>query len=287
MLYDVAIIGSGPAGLSAALTLKLRNKSIIWFGSNNFSRKISLAETIGNYPGVGLISGIELIDRFAKQAAELGLEITDKMVTTVSRSKKGYRLLAENDLYEARTILLATGVASSKGLPREEEMLGRGLSYCATCDGFFYKGKTIAVIVGSARFTHEVVYLADLAEKVYLYTRDPECKVDLPNVETLTVAPEDILGDMKVTGLRMKDGNELAVDGLFCLRDAISPSSLLHGINTEGPHIVSDKTMATNLPGCFAAGDCTGTPYQIAKAVGEGNIAALSIAEYLANIPLV
>ena len=281
-MYDVAIIGTGPAGLSAALTLKLHEKSILWFGSPDFSPKVEKSEKIANYPGIPLVSGSELNRRFQAQAHESGLEPVDKMVTNIMPMDDHYSLLADNEVYEARTGLLATGVVSAKGIPGETEFLGRGVSYCATCDGFLYKGKTIGVFCGSERYEHEVEYLADLAEKVYLYTPYKGQKVNRENVEA--IAPiKAVTGGMKVTALQLIDGTELPVSGLFCLRNAVAPATLLPGLQLDGQHITVQRNQATNLPGCFAAGDCTGRPYQLAKAAGEGNVAAHAILDYLSG----
>ena len=348
-MFDVAIVGAGPAGLSAAINLKIRGKNIIWFGSKEMSRKVEISEKIANYPGAGFMSGSELNERFRSHAAELGLEITDKMVTTISRLNDRFMLLAENEIFEAKTVLLATGVANAKGFPGEEKLLGHGVSYCATCDGMFYKGKTIAVYCQDKRFEEEIAYLSEIAEKVYLFTTYQDCGIDLPNVELVDKKIKSLEGEERLTGLTLSDGDplkkklaaktpedgevsagsmtaevfadgeavagsmtagvsadgeavagsmtagvsadggaivseaSLAVDGLFCLRNAIAPASLMPGLQTEGPHIVVNRDMATSFPGCFAAGDCTGTPYQIAKAVGEGNIAAHSVLKYLAG----
>ena len=283
-MYDVAIIGTGPAGLSAALSLKLHNRSILWFGSKEQSRKVSLSEKIANYPGVPMVSGAELNRRFAEQAAEMGLEITDKMVTKIMPTKKGFQFLGDDEIFEAKAVLLASGAASAKGFSGEDELLGRGVSYCATCDGFLYRGKTIAVFCGDRRFEHEVEYLAGLAEKVYFFTSYSNAEIELSNVERLTSPVKTVNGDRRVTGLTLADGTELLIDGFFILRNAIAPSTLLYGLAIEGPHIVIDRSCATNKPGVFAAGDCTGRPYQIAKAVGEGNVAAHSILEYLSAL---
>lgn len=281
-MYDAAIIGTGPAGLSAALNLKLHNRSIIWFGSKAQSRKVALSEKIANYPGVPMVSGEELNRRFAAQAEEMGLEITEKMVTKIMPTRKGFQLLGDDEIFEAKTVLLAIGSVSAKGFPGEAELLGRGVSYCATCDGFLYRGKTIAVYCGDRRFEHEVTYLAELAAKVYLFASYSEVSVARDNIERLSAPVKTVSGDRRVTGLQLADGTELPVDGFFILRNAIAPTTLLYGLETDGPHIIADRSCATNKPGVFAAGDCTGRPYQIAKAVGEGNIAAHSILEYLA-----
>ena len=282
-MFDTAIIGAGPAGLSAAINLKIRGKDIIWFGAKEMSRKIEISEKIANYPGAGFISGSDLNERFRSHATELGLEVTDKMVTTISRLKDRFMLLAENDIYEAKTLVLATGVANAKGFPGEEKLLGHGVSYCATCDGMFYKGKTIAVYCQDKRFEEEVAYLADMAEKVYLFTTYQDCGIALPNLELMDKKIQSLEGEDRLTGLTLSDGGRLAADGLFCLRNAIAPASLIPGLRTEGAHIVVNRDMATSFPGCFAAGDCTGTPYQIAKAVGEGNVAAHSVLKHLAG----
>ncbi len=284
MKYDVAIIGTGPAGLSAALNLKLHNKSVIWFGSKDLSSKVGKSEKIANYPGVSMVSGQALNETFQAQIEEAGLEITDKQVTTVLASRSGFMLQGGMDIYEAKALLLATGAVSAKGFPGEESLLGSGVSYCATCDGFLYKGKTIAVYCGSKRFEHEVTYLAELAEKVYLYTPYKDTGAFPDNVVVNDGKMKEVHGAMKVSGVALADGREVETDGVFILRDAVAPSTLVKGLEIDGADIVVDRGMRTNKPGVFAAGDCTGRPYQITKATGEGNIAAHSIVEYLAEL---
>ncbi len=284
MAYDVCIIGTGPAGLSAAINFKLHNKSVIWFGSKDMSLKVQKSEKIANYPGIPYVSGPELNAKFMAQAEEMGLEITDKMVTNISAMRKGFMVLADNEIYESRALLLAIGAFTAKPLPGESEYLGRGVSYCATCDGFLYKGKTIAVHCGAEKYEHEVEYLAEIADKVYLSSGYKGSKVDLPNVEHLPAQLGKVNGEMKVTGIETVKGEAHDVDGVFILRTAVAPATLMNGLEMDGPHIIVDREMKTNKKGCYAAGDCTGRPYQITKAVGEGNIAAHSIIEYLAEL---
>lgn len=280
-MYDVAIIGTGPAGLSAALTLKVRNKKIIWFGSAELSGKVEKSEKIANYPGTSMVNGGELNRKFKQQIEEAGLEITDRMVTNIMATRKCFMVLGGNEIYEARTVLLAGGVASVKGFEGEQRLLGHGVSYCATCDGFLYKGKKIAVFCGDRRFEGEVNYLAELAETVYVFAPYKEHGFTKANIQVFTSGIREILGEQTVTGCRLADNTELSVSGVFIIRNAVAPATLMNGLAMEGAHIIVDRSMATNKKGCFAAGDCTGRPYQLTKAVGEGNIAAHSILEYL------
>lgn len=284
MMFDCAIIGSGPAGLSAAINLKLHNKSIIWFGSAELSEKITKAEKVANYPGFPMISGIMLRDYFQEHIRQMDISITEKMVSMVGAAGDGYMILADNEMYQAKTVILATGVVSSKTIPGEQDYVGRGVSYCATCDGFLYKGKNIAVYCASKRFEHEVHYLAQMAQHVHLISGHPDCSISLPNVTVHASACAEVRGGLKVNAVLLKDGTELQVDGFFILRDAIAPATLLPGLQVEKGHIPVDRDMATNLSGCFACGDCTGAPYQYAKAVGEGNVAAHSTIKYLSRL---
>lgn len=282
-MYDAAIIGSGPAGISAALSLKLHNKNVIWFGSGKLSGKVEKSEKIANYPGVPMVTGEELNGLFLKQTSQMGIDITEKTVTKISSSAKGFMVLGGNEIYEAKTVLLATGAVSAKGFPGEAELLGRGVSYCATCDGFLYKNKTVAVFCGDKKYEHEVDYLASVAEKVYLFTPYKDCTKNNQNVIIINKPIKEITGGSAVNGVVLTDGSEIAVSGVFILRDCVAPGVLVNGLLLDGVHINVNRNMETNKKGCFAAGDCTGRPYQIAKAVGEGNVAAHSIIEYLSE----
>ena len=283
MIYDAAVVGTGPAGLSAALNLKIHNKSFIWIGSKELSGKVEKAELVRNYPGLPAISGAALNEAFRTHAAQMGLEIHEAMVNMIVPMKDHYALSAGADFFEAKAVVLATGVAAVGALPGEEALVGRGVSYCATCDGGLYRGKTIAAIVNNPRFEHEVKYLAELAAKVYFLPtyKNPG---EMPgNVERPAARAAGIEGEARVSGVTLTNGETLSVDGVFCLRDAISLNTLMPKLAAEDGHIAVDRHMATNLNGVFAAGDCTGRPYQYAKAVGEGNTAAHSVIEYLAS----
>lgn len=283
MIYDTAIIGTGAAGLSAALNLKIHNKSFLWFGSADLSDKINKAEKIMNYPGLPSVTGKQLGDAFKKQIEDMNIEINERTVLSVMPIGKRYGIMAGSEFYESKTVILATGVNSVSTVKGESEFLGRGVSYCATCDGNLYKGKTIAVICHSNRFEHEVNFLASLAEKVYLFPYYKNPSVSSDRVEIISAKAESIKGENRVEKIILGNGEEINVDGVFCLRNSISLSSLFSGLETENGHIKTNRDMSTNLKGVFAAGDCTGRPYQYTKAVGEGNTAAHSVIEYLAK----
>lgn len=282
-MLDAAIIGTGPAGISAALTLKAMKKDFILFGSGKLSAKIRAAEKIQNYPGLPMITGKAMQESFLQQLWEMDISITEKTVTGIYAMGTHYGILCNQEMFEAKTVLLCTGVEAVKPIPGELEFVGRGVSYCATCDGFLYKDKTIAVVCTDKELEHEIIYLAGLAGQVLLIPLYKNVQVELPNVEKIIRMPTAITGDGKVRQLEI--GNAVyPVDGVFMLKQAVTPTVLLYGLECREGHIVVDRQCQTNLPGCFAAGDCAGKPYQYAKAVGEGNVAAHSIIRFLTTL---
>ena len=281
-MFDTAIIGTGPAGISAALTLQALKKDIILFGSGQLSQKIRAAEQIRNYPGLPAVSGMQMQTAFLEQLRQMEVPITEKTVTGIYHMGTHYGILCDQEMFEAKTVIMATGVEAVKPIPGELEFVGRGVSYCATCDGFLYKGKTIGVLCTTKDLEHEVQYLAELAQKVYLIPLYKNVQLDAPNIEIIQRKPDAIEGGMKAERRVFAD-REVTVDGIFMLKQAVAPSVLLYGLDTADGHIVVDRSCRTNLPGCFAAGDCTGRPYQYVKAAGEGNVAAHSAVEFLAK----
>ena len=281
MRYDCIVIGSGPAGLSAAINLKTYNKNFLWFGNAALSDKVEKAELVNNYPGLYGVSGKELQQAFFRHKDAMQLEVIDKIVSSIYDMGGYYNVMAENQFYETESIILAMGVVAANQYKGEEEFVGRGVSYCATCDGALYKGKTIAVVSTAKRFEHEIEFLADLAEKVYLFPFYKECEIKRENIEIIKKAIKEVKGGFRADTLVLGDESELSVDGIFIMRNAIAPTTLLAKLKMEDGHIATGRQMQTNMAGVFAAGDCTGKPYQYTKAVGEGNVAAHSVIEYL------
>lgn len=279
-MYDLLIIGSGPAGVSAALNARVRGLNFLWFGARSLSQKIEKAKCVMNYPGLPAVSGAEMRDAFLRQVDSLGIEILEERVNSIYDMGGYYTAVVNDRMYDGKAVILATGVSNSREIPGESRLLGKGVSYCATCDGELYRGKRIAVICTDPSLEEEIGFLAGLASEVFLCTSYKNCSVRRDNVRHVVGYPSEILGEDRAAGI-VCGGEMVEVDGIFCLRPCVAPAALLPGLAAEGGHIRADRQQRTNLPGCFAAGDCTGRPYQYAKAVGEGNVALHSVLDYL------
>lgn len=277
-MLDIAIIGSGPAALSAAVNARQRNKTVCVFGRSLDSSLLFAAEKVDNYLGLPEIGGEEMLNRFYAHAMKNGVEFRECRIKQILSMGDRYMINADNDFIEAQTLILAIGLSKSRGIKGEMEYLGKGVSYCATCDGMLYRGKRVVVVGENEEGEAEANFLADLCEEVtYLPLYQPILNLK-DKVKLAEGKPQEVLGeDGKVCGLALEQ-NTLPCDGIFFAKNSMPPESLLYGLETDGKNIVVDRNMATNLPGVYAAGDCTGTPYQIAKAVGEGLVAALAAA---------
>ena len=277
--YDLAIIGSGPAGLSAALNARIRKKGFIIFGTKELSGKLTKAEKINNYLGFYGKGGKEIRDEFMNHLESMDIKITEEKINNIYAMGDYYSLMSNDKIYEASAVILATGVNFGKPFKGEEEYLGKGVGYCATCDAPLYKDKVVTIIAYNKHDEDEANFISTIASKVYyipMYKEDVE--VD-DAIEIINDIPLEIQGSIKAEKLVLKN-SEIDTDGIFILRDSISPGQLVPGLEMDGNHVKVDK-MQTNLKGCFAAGDIVGTPYQYIKSAGEGNIAALSAVSYI------
>ena len=279
--YDIAIVGSGPAGLSAALNAKIRNKSFIIFGDSNLSSKIEKAPKVNNYLGFTLGSGKDLLNSFKEHLDKMGIEIVNERINNIYSMGDYFTLMVNQKMYEAKSVILATGTEYTRPLKGEEAFIGRGVGYCATCDAPLYKGKKVTIISYHEEGEEEANFVSELASEVFfvfLYKGDYKLN---DNIKVIDGKPIEIVGDSKVSKVLFDDGKELDTDGVFLLKNAVPPTQLVPGLEIEDGHIKVDRLMRTNIKGCFAAGDCVGKPYQYIKSAGEGNVAALSAVSYL------
>lgn len=218
---------------------------------------------------------------FKEHLDSLDISITEEMVSTIYPMGDYYALATQHNTYEADTIILAPGVFTARTFPGEDDYLGKGVGYCATCDAPLYKDKTVAIVGYSNGAVQEANFMADVAKKVYYIPVGKLERTPDPRVEVVTDRVQEIKGDTLANTLVLKD-QTLAVDGIFILRDNIAPTALLPGLALDGSYIKVNEAMETNLPGCFAAGDCTGQPHQYIRAAGQGLVAGFSAVDYLA-----
>lgn len=285
MRYDIAIIGTGPAGISAAITAKLRNKNIILFGNKDLSDKINKAHSIKNYTGLPNVTGEELATALKNHLNDLDIEITEKRVNAVYSMGEYFALQVGKEMIESKTLIIATGVTASKTLENEDEFLGRGVSYCATCDAHFCKGKDVAVIAYTKEAEEDALFLSEVCSSIKyfpLYDISNEIFDKYGNIQIIKDKPIGFAGNMKAEKIICENSSYDAFL-TFVVRNNISADKLVPGLKTDGTHIIVDLQMETNIKGLFACGDIAGKPYQYIKSAGQGNIAALSAVAYLAN----
>lgn len=302
-MYDCIIIGSGPAGLSAAVYAKRAGLDLLVLEKNYISGgQVLDTYEVDNYLGLPGISGFDLGDAFRKHADKLGVEFKEAEVLSIEDKGDFKEIVTKKEVYTTKTVILATGaVHAHLGVPGEEELAGMGVSYCATCDGAFFKNRVVAVVGGGDVALEDAIYLARGCEKVYLIHRRDELRgtkvlqkelMELKNVEILySHVTEEILGDDAVTGIRLKNlkdqsVKDVEVAGVF-VAVGIHPNSELIQKETpcdEGGYILAGEDCATQIPGVFVAGDIRKKPIrQIVTAVADGANAAVSAGNYLSG----
>ena len=274
---DYAIVGNGPAGLSAAINLHQRGKIVAVLGAA--PGYLAKAEQVDNYLGMPGVTGQQMMDQFTAHAAGMGIVPQEGRVANIMPMGDTFMINFSGNILESRSIILACGIARAKPIAGEAEFLGRGVSYCATCDGMLYRGKKVLVWGLSPEAAHEANFLASIGCDVSFVAG--KCPPDLKqNVRFMPGTLKAVGGQNVIEWAQVGTAQE-AFDGVFILRSAIAPDTLLPGLALEDGSIKVDRSMATNIPGVYAAGDVTGAPLQVSKAVGEGLIAGLSVADWL------
>lgn len=267
-IYDIIIIGGGVAAASAVLTAKNRGRSVAVITNGEETSSLWKAERITNYPGLPPMSGREMSELFRRQIEENATDVIRGRALNILPMDGIFGVAVGNDFYQCRALILAAGITRENLYPGEAEYLGAGVSYCATCDGMLYRGKTVAVIGGGREAGEDADFLESIGCRVLRFPQNGRY---------------EIKGERKANCVVFA-GDEHPVDGVFIIKDTVSVTHLVPGLEYENGGIVTARDMSTNVPGVFAAGDCTGKPYQLAKAAGEGNIAALSASEYIGRL---
>ncbi len=266
-MTDIIIIGGGPAGVSAALTAKNRGKTVKVISNNAEHSTLWKAKLIENYPGLPNISGDELLRTLRSQLDAAGIETVTGRALSAMPMGEGFAVSVGQDYYDCRVLILTVGITQQSTFAGEESFLGRGVSYCATCDGMLYRSKKVAVLGFNEEAESEAEFLRSIGCTVEYFDKKRAKKFEIKGEDTVTEL--------------VADGVSYPVDGVFILRSTIAPNSFLSGLAIENGHLMTDAFMKTTLDGVYAAGDCVGRPYQIARAVGQGNTAALAACEYL------
>lgn len=300
-IYDLIIIGSGPAGLSAAIYAQRARLETLVIEKNGISGgQVLTTYEVDNYPALPGIGGFELGTKMREHADKLGTSFVDGEVETIQLDGDYKKVVTDNQTYTTKTVIIATGASHAKlGVAGEEELLGMGVSYCATCDGAFFRGKTVAVVGGGDVAIEDAIFLARFCEKVYVIHRRDELRAakilqdslfELPNVEILwdtivtNINGEEQVESLSIENKKTNEKTELKVQGIFVavgihpntekVKDAIAVD--------KGGYIIADETCATNIEGIYACGDVrTKQLRQIVTAVADGANGVTSVQKYL------
>ena len=296
-MLDAIIIGSGPAGLAAAIYGKRANLNIAVVEKEyEGTGQIAESSCVDNYLGLPGINGYDLGEQFRNHAVDFGVDFIEHEVVAIEKQPGGWKLAFEDgSSKEARTVIYAAGAQPRKAdVPGEDRYIGKGVSYCAICDGAFYKGKTVAVLGGGDTAVDEALYLSDLCEKVYLIHRRTEFRGAAQRVEqarkkaniefVLGETVKEFVGGEKLTAVRLNSGTSIELNGVFVAYGSKPQTELLRGIVAmdDSGYVVANEDGRTSQEGFFVAGDVrTKTLRQVVTAVSDGANAITSVAEYI------
>jgi len=298
--FDVVIIGAGPAGLAAAIYTSRRGLSTLLFEESIVGGRAAYAHSIENYPGFpDGISGNELVARFLAQAKKFGSVLKPgEAVINLNISDDVKEVMAQSGKHTSKALVVTTGLKQKKlKVLGEEKFLGRGVSYCATCDGFFFKNRKVIVLGGGNEATSDIVYLSSLTKNIRWIPNTEKITADevyLNKLAEMGIVPEDgskvveVFGENRVQGIKLEkpDGSTLTyeADGLFIAIGTVPTVDILKkaGLNIDDMnYVMVNDNMETNIQGVFAAGDCTGKSHQVAVAVGQGALAGINASDYV------
>jgi thioredoxin reductase (NADPH) len=270
-MVDIIIIGAGPAGLSAAINAMTRGKTVRIFSSKE--NYLSKAERVDNHLGFYNVSGKELMDKFKEHAEAMNIKIENSKVVNILSMGESFMVNINGEIDEAKKVILSMGVSKTKEIPGESRLLGMGVSYCATCDGMLYRNKNAVVWDQSKEALEEANFLQSIGVNVTFVSKKERSEHLNSDIKYINGTLTEVIGDDVVKSVKAGD-IVIDADAVFMLRDAVAPTALIDGLKTEGNFIAVDRNMETNIEGVYAAGDITGKPLQLSKAVSEGLIAA-------------
>ncbi len=297
-MYDIIVIGGGPAGLTAAIYARRANKSVLVIEKGSFGGQITFSPKVENIPGFSEVTGNEFAEKLVEQALGLDAEVECAEVLEIKQGDVK-TVVTDSGEYESKTVIIATGAKHRMlGLDREQEFVGEGISFCAVCDGAFYTGRDVAVIGGGNSALQEAILLADLAKKVYVVqnldflTGEQKLQEKLTAKENVEIilghTVKGILGDTTLTGITIADSSnnekQLDIDGMFVAIGLIPQNEAFEGVINldERGYVASDENCLTDADGIFVAGDCrTKKIRQVATAAADGAVAALAACDYL------
>jgi len=289
LVYDIAIVGGGPAGLSAVVAAGARNKNVALIDKGGFGESLRKAHKINNYIGFPHITGAELMSRFYEHAMSFNPTLVTKKVQSIFPGDV-HTLLVEDEVIQAKTVILCTGFTQETQVEGEAEFLGQGVSYCATCDGMFFKDKQIAVYINNYKEMNDLLFLQSIAEHLIVLgsntiLKEAKAFLNAKHVNTSNVVYENskiiaVKGKTSVSEVVLEN-KTIAVEAVFFLRDIHLPTQLINGIRATDSGVWVDQNLMTNYPGIFAAGDVLGEVLQIAKATGDGLKAVMSAVNYI------
>lgn len=276
MGVDIIIIGGGPAGLSAAVNAATRGKTLRIF--SNKDTYLTKAERVDNHLGFYNINGKDLMDKFHEHVRAMNIKVEVGKAVNILPFDNNFMVNINGEIVEAQKVILAMGILKVKELPGESKFLGSGVSYCATCDGMLYRNKTAVVWDQSHEAAEEANFLQSIGVNVIFISKKPKPENLNSEIKFISGTIKEIKGTNKVESI-ITDNDTIEADAVFMLRDSVAPTALIDGIKTNGGYITVDRNMQTNIYGVYAAGDITGKPLQLSKAVSEGLIAAQHAAQ--------
>lgn len=283
-MIDIAVIGNGPAGMSAGINAVSRNKIVEIFGRDYKTTSLYKAEKMTNYLGMPNVTGKEMMDTFYNHVISQGIKINTGRVQQIMPFGDYFMINCDNEIYQAKSVIIATGMNKASTIKNENDFLGKGLSYCATCDGMLYRNKDVVLYGDIDEAQEDVEFLSEICNSVtYICKNIPE-KTLSDNVTVIEAKISEVTGDDFVNKVILSNGNTIDTQGVFIIKESIPSATLIDGLELDGNSIKVNKLCETNIKGVYACGDVTGWPYQVSNAVGDGLIASQQASKYLATL---